>query len=388
MLNNNYYRSIYIHWPFCLSKCPYCDFNSHVSNQNLDIQKWQDAYITEIQKEFENFENKGVKSIFFGGGTPSLMPLKLIDYILNFIAKKCSISPNIEISLEANPSSSEIIKFNTLSKIGINRLSLGLQSINDNSLIFLGRNHNASEGIKALENAKLFFKNVSFDLIYGLSKQTEKNWELELSQALHFSDKHISAYQLTIEKGTPFYTKHKNKKIVLPSEKKLLNLYKITDRLLKDKKFNKYEVSNYANKGAESVHNTSIWKGYEYSGFGPGAHGRTRINEEWYETKRYPSPYVWLNKCLKKEETLIVNNKICTKQRAKEILLTSLRLTNGLNIAELKNLCNLNSLEKIIDKNMCNILEKEKFLKIENNNISITNKGFPVLNSIIKKIIL
>ena len=388
MLNNNLHRSIYIHWPFCLSKCPYCDFNSHISNQTLDIKTWEKAYIGEMQKEFEKIANKNIKSIFFGGGTPSLMPIKLIDYILNYIAKKCNISRNIEISLEANPSSSEIKKFHDLSKTGINRLSLGLQSLNDKSLMFLGRNHNAVEGIKALESAKLFFKKVSFDLIYGLPKQTEKNWESELSQAILLSDKHISAYQLTIEKGTPFYTKYKNKEIIPPSEKILFNLYKLTDDLLKNKNFNKYEVSNYANKGAESIHNVSIWKGYEYSGFGPGAHGRIKINNQWHETKRYPSPFVWLNKYLKNNKTLLINNKISSKQRAKEILITCLRLTKGLDISELKSLCDLNSLDKVINKKMCDLLEKEKFLKIDNNNISITNKGFPVLNSIIKKIIL
>tara|TARA_B100000686_G_scaffold351311_1_gene449721 strand:+ start:12046 stop:13212 length:1167 start_codon:yes stop_codon:yes gene_type:complete len=388
LLNNNFHRSIYIHWPFCLSKCPYCDFNSHVSYKTFDIKTWKNAYINEMQKEFEKLTNKNIKSIFFGGGTPSLMPLKLIDYILNYIAKKCNISSNIEISLEANPSSSEIKRFNALSKIGINRLSIGLQSLNDNSLMFLGRNHSALEGIKAIENAKLFFKNISFDLIYGLPKQTEKNWELELSKAILLSDKHISAYQLTIEKGTPFYAKYKNKEIILPSEKTLFNLYKLTDELLKNKKLKKYEVSNYANKGAESIHNTAIWKGHEYSGFGPGAHGRLKINNEWYETKRYPSPYIWLNKCIKNNETLLINNKISSKQRAQEILLTSLRLTKGLNISELNRLCDLNSSDKIINEKMCNILEKEKFLKIKNNNISITNKGFPILNSIINKIIL
>tara|TARA_B100001939_G_C16946929_1_gene620681 strand:- start:3428 stop:4588 length:1161 start_codon:yes stop_codon:yes gene_type:complete len=381
-------KSIYIHWPFCLSKCPYCDFNSHVCKKDLEIDAWKKAYMYEIQKDLENTKTKNIHSIFFGGGTPSLMPISVVDFILNILSKNYSISNNCEITLEANPSSAERSTFKNLSEIGINRLSLGLQSLNDKHLLLLGRNHNSKEGLLALENAKKYYKKISFDLIYGLPDQTEKNWESELSKAINISHGHLSAYQLTIEKGTPFYTMHRDKKLILPSEETLLNLYKLTDDLLISNNFKKYEVSNYAIAGQESFHNIKIWEGLEYCGFGPGAHGRIKINNSWFENQRFSAPFLWLNKAVNKENTLLVNKSISPDQRAKEILLTSLRLTKGANLILIKDLCNLASLQNVLDKNSCKFLKKEKLLDIKNNIISITSKGFPLLNSIINKIIM
>ena len=387
MLNNNN-TSIYIHWPFCVSKCPYCDFNSHVSNSSLEPLTWKKAYQREIDREVEKVGKKNITSIFFGGGTPSLMPTNLVEFLINHIAKKWSISPNAEITLEANPSSSEALKFKTLSKLGINRLSLGLQSLNDKSLNFLERNHNAQEGLKALEYAKNCFNRVSFDLIYGLPNQTEKSWKKELLNASAISGEHISAYQLTIEKGTPFNQQFKNKKFKLPSEKILLNLYTITEEILNKNKFLKYEVSNFCKKNAISVHNTNIWKGHEYFGFGPGAHGRTIVNNKWHTTQRYPSPSKWINKTLHDNNSFLKHESITGVERAKEILLTGLRLTNGIKLSEIKKLCNITNFESVMNKNFTQILIKENFININDNLISVTKKGFPVLNSIIKKLII
>ena len=385
MLNN---KSIYVHWPFCLAKCPYCDFNSHVSNKDIQMDDWIKSYKHEIQKEIEYTDNKNIQSIFFGGGTPSLMPIRIIDFILNLLAKNYIISNDCEITLEANPSSAEISKFKILSKMGINRLSIGLQSLEDKSLKFLGRNHNAYEGLQALDNAKKYYKKVSFDLIYGLPGQTEQNWEKELSRAIKMSQGHISAYQLTIEKGTPFYAMQRDKKLNLPSDNTLLNLYQLTEKLLKEKNFKKYEVSNYALNGNECMHNINIWKGFEYSGFGPGAHGRIKKHNFWYENQRYSAPFLWLNKAKQKQNTSLTKKKISPNQRAKEILLTSLRLSAGADTKSIKNICKLDSLSSVIDKNSCKLLEKEKFIKINKNIIALTNKGFPLLNSIINKIII
>ena len=387
MLNNNN-ASIYIHWPFCISKCPYCDFNSHVSKNSLKLLTWKKAYQREIDREAEKTGKKYITSIFFGGGTPSLMHNSLIEFLLNHIEKKWTIAPNAEITLEANPSSAEMQKFKTLSKLGINRLSLGLQSLNDNSLNFLGRSHNAKEGLDALEYAKKYFNRVSFDLIYGLPNQTEKIWEAELLKAISFSGEHISAYQLTIEKGTPFNQQYKNKIFKLPSEKILLNLYKITEEILNKNNFLKYEVSNFSKNNAISVHNTNIWKGNEYFGFGPGAHGRTIVKNKWHASQRYPSPSVWLDKTSNYNNSFLKHESITGVQRAKEILLTGLRLTNGINLSEIKKLCKINNFENIIDKNFSHVLIKENFININDNLISVTKKGFPVLNSIIKKLII
>ena len=387
MLDNNN-ASIYIHWPFCISKCPYCDFNSHVSKNSLELSAWKKAYQKEIDREAENVGKIYITSIFFGGGTPSLMHNNLIEFLLNHIQKKWVIAPNAEITLEANPSSSEMLKFKTFSKLGINRLSLGLQSLNDNSLNFLGRSHSAKEGLKALEYAKNCFSRVSFDLIYGLPDQTEKIWKEELLKAIYFSGEHISAYQLTIEKGTSFNQQFRNKQFKLPSEKILLNLYTMTEEILNKNKFLKYEVSNYCKKNAISIHNTNIWKGHQYFGFGPGAHGRMIVNNKWRATQRYPSPVIWFDKTSNYKNSLLKHESITGTQRAKEILLTGLRLTSGIKLSEVKKLCNINNFEKIIDKNFLQTLIKNKFINNNDNTISVTKKGFPVLNSIIRKLII
>lgn len=384
---NNKEISIYVHWPYCVKKCPYCDFNSHVNKSEIEIKDWEKSYKNEICMEREVIGERKVKSIFFGGGTPSLMPPNLVESILQYIEKKWSFSDNIEITLEANPSSVEVKNFKNLYLAGVNRLSLGLQSLNNNSLSFLGRNHTADESLKALEIAKNHFKRISFDLIYGLPGQNEKNWEKELTEAINLSTEHISAYQLTIEKGTPFYASFRDKKFTLPKETILLNLYQITDELLLGSNLKKYEVSNYALKGAECIHNLDVWKGGEYCGIGPGAHGRVIVNKRWYATQKFSSPKIWLQKSLEKNLTLYKNDKISEHERAQEILLTGLRLYNGINIQVLLKKLKLNSENEIID-----IIELKKFKKlglidINKSIIKITKQGFPVLNHITSKLL-
>ena len=329
-----------------------------------------------------------VKSIFFGGGTPRLMPPYLVESILQYIQKKWAFSDNIEITLEANPSSVEIENFKSLYEAGINRLSLGFQSLNNNSLNFLGRNHSAEDSLKALEIAKQYFNRISFDLIYGLPGQNEKNWEKELKEAINISTEHMSAYQLTIEYGTPFYASFRDKKYTLPEEKVLLNLYTITDELLMSARLEKYEISNYAFRGSECVHNLDIWKGGEYCGIGPGAHGRIKINKKWYSTQKFSSPKIWLAKNLSKKTALFENTKITDNERAQEILLTGLRLRKGINIKSLLNELNIKDDNILIDKKEFKKFNQLGLIEMNKELLRITNKGVPILNHITNKLIL
>ena len=388
MLINNTDISVYIHWPYCLKKCPYCDFNSHVSKSKIESQEWEKSYKSEINMEQNLLGHRNVKSVFFGGGTPSLMPARLIESILNQLAKKWTFSNNVEITIEANPSSVEINNFKNLHETGVNRLSLGFQSLNNNSLNFLGRNHTAQDSLKALEIAKRYFKRISFDLIYGLPNQNEKKWEKELKEAISFADEHMSAYQLTIEKGTPFYASYRNGKFSLPEEETLLNLYNLTDDLLHSAKLEKYEVSNYAIKGSECLHNLDIWQGSEYCGIGPGAHGRIIVNKKWHATQKFSAPNVWLTKFLEKKSSFYEKIEISNKIRAKEILLTGLRLRKGVNIKKLFDNLNIKQKNLIIDENEYYKLSKLGLIETFNNVLRITDKGVPILNHIINKIIL
>ena len=388
MLINNKEIALYVHWPYCLKKCPYCDFNSHVTRQPIDINVWETAYKNEIEAEQNILGKKTVRSIFFGGGTPSLMPPKLLESILNQVSKKWAFSKNIEITLEANPSSVEIKNFSTLKKVGVNRLSLGFQSLNNNSLKFLGRNHSVKNGLKALETAKNIFKRVSFDLIYGLPGHNEKIWEKELNEAIQISGEHISAYQLTIEKGTPFYASYRDKKFELPPEKTLLNLYNMTDELLSHAHLKKYEVSNYAFKNSECVHNYKIWEGSEYCGIGPGAHGRLILDNKWYASHKFSAPKIWLNKNLKKKSSLYLNKEISNIERAQEILLTSLRLTKGIDIKKAFNKLSINSNNDILNENELRKFKELNLIDETDSLLKVTNKGFPILNYITNNLIL
>ena len=380
--------SIYIHWPYCLKKCPYCDFNSHVAYSQINIKEWEKSYKNEIDLEQNMLGKRKVKSIFFGGGTPSLMPPYLVESILQYIGKKWAFSNNIEVTLEANPSSVEIKNFKNIYEAGVNRLSLGFQSLNNNSLNFLGRNHSAEDSLKAMEIAKKYFNRISFDLIYGLPGQNEQNWEKELTTAINISTEHMSAYQLTIEKGTPFYASFRDKKYTLPEEKVLLNLYAITDELLMNAELEKYEISNYAFKGSECMHNLDIWKGGEYCGIGPGAHGRIIINKKWYSTQKFSSPKIWLTKNLSKQTALFENTKITNKERAQEILLTGLRLRKGINIKSLLNELNIKEKDTIIDKKEFKKFNKLGLIEMNKDFLRITDKGVTILNHITNKLIL
>ena len=265
--------AIYIHWPFCTAKCPYCDFNSHV-RESVEQERWKHALLKDLAYYDYLKESHHVTSIFFGGGTPSLMAPDTVAALIDSVAKQYQISDDIEITLEANPTSVEAEKLKAFKAAGVNRVSMGIQALNDADLQFLGRKHSASEALKALEIAQNLFERMTFDLIYARPKQSLNDWKAELSQALRFAKGHLSLYQLTIEENTQFHQLVENNRFQMPEESLAADMYHLTHELTQAAGLPFYEVSNYAAHGQESRHNLSYWRGDDYIGIGPGAHGR------------------------------------------------------------------------------------------------------------------
>ena len=373
--------AVYIHWPFCKSKCPYCDFNSHVRD-NIEQQKWNDAYLQEIENNKEFLSNKKIVSIFFGGGTPSLMPSSIVENIIQKLAYFASFDANIEITLEANPTSVESEKFKSFAKVGVNRISLGIQSLNIEDLKFLGREHNVDEAVKAIELAKEHFARYSFDLIYALPNQKLKTWESELSKAVTLAGDHLSLYQLTIEKGTPFYSLYQNKKFQIPNEELAKDFYILTQDIMNAAGMPAYEISNHARKDQECRHNIVYWKYDDFLGIGPGAHGR--MNNQAIHSIYHPEN--WLNTVLEGKSPIQSAIELTLEERICEILLMGLRLKEGINQQEFFNKTGYNFSEKLNQKKLDYLLEN-RFLKFDNDYLYASDKGKLVLNHIINSLL-
>ncbi len=378
--------SIYIHYPFCKSKCPYCDFNSHV-REGVD----HDAFLQAYEKELDFFAQKigarNVTTIFFGGGTPSLMPISLVEGILKKISQVFHLEENCEISLEANPTSFESAKFFDLKQSGINRLSLGIQALNDDDLKFLGRQHSAQEAISTIENAAKIFDNFSFDLIYARPNQSLKSWHEELLRAINFGTKHLSLYQLTIEKGTKFYSQFQRGEFVLPDENLSAELYEATNQITADNGLELYEISNYAKKNFACRHNLVYWQGGDYLGIGAGAHSRIYFenDKERSAIMMIHEPTTWLEKT-KKDGAGIQNlEKISQRELAEELVLMGLRLPQGISTELFQNhfgkkisaIINLKKLEK---------LRNQGLIEFDENNIKIPKDKRLLTNLIISKV--
>ncbi len=363
--------SVYIHWPFCKSKCPYCDFNSHV-RENISHDDWQAAYLKEIEYFATILSGKRIQSIFFGGGTPSLANPKLMEAVIDKLASLATLDENIEITLEANPTSIEAQKFIDFKSAGINRVSVGIQSLDDSSLKFLGREHSSYEAQKALEIACNTFDRFTFDLIYALPNHTIKVWEEELNRALKVADKHISLYQLTIEKGTRFFSDYRNKKFSLPSNDVAADLYDLTSHVMEQNNMPYYEVSNYAAVGEESRHNLAYWKYDDYIGVGPGAHGRITENGKKFATQMISSPEQWLKSVNDNGVGFQRKDLLSRLQIAQEKLIMGLRLREGVLEEEIINTSNL---ENLINTQL---------LHRKGRKIAATRQGFLVLNSLIE----
>jgi len=389
--------AIYIHYPYCKAKCPYCDFNSHVRS-DIDFANLTLAYYQEIQYFAKNSLEKKVSSIFFGGGTPSLMPLDLVANILQKINQYFELENNCEISLEANPTSSEAKKFNSLKNIGINRLSLGIQALNDKDLKFLGREHSANEAIKTIEIAKNIFENFSFDLIYARPLQSIKSWEKELKKALEFSSPHLSLYQLTIEKGTKFFNQYRENKFSLPDENLASELYEATNQIMQEYDFIHYEISNFAKINKQSRHNLHYWKSGDYIGIGAGAHSRVRFkNNQRMAIQMIHDPNNWIKNNLLSRDNSLKNidnfEKINAIQdiisldkisQIEEIILMGLRLEIGIDLKVFQKFFGENY-ETIFNLNKLDFLLKNNFLVIENDHLKIPKIHRIITNKIIEK---
>jgi oxygen-independent coproporphyrinogen-3 oxidase len=316
--------ALYVHWPFCVSKCPYCDFNSHV-RETVDQDVWRGALIADLAHEARETPGRRLTSIFFGGGTPSLMPPATVAALIDAAEAHWGFAPGIEITLEANPSSVEAARFADLAAAGVNRVSLGLQSLDDGALRFLGRAHDAAEGLAALDTALAAFERVSFDLIYALPGQGADAWAAELAQALSFGTGHVSLYQLTIEPGTRFAAMAVRGELLAADPDEGASLYELTRAMTAAAGLPAYEISNHARAGEESRHNLAYWRYQPYAGVGPGAHGR----RGGHAVQRHKKPENWLAALARNGHGISDENEISPSDRAVEALLMGLRLTEG-----------------------------------------------------------
>jgi len=326
--------AVYVHWPFCKAKCPYCDFNSHV-RESIDEARWRAAMLRELAHYAALTPGRRVTSLFFGGGTPSLMAPATVAAIIEALGKHWELDPAIEITLEANPTSVEAEKFRAFHSAGVNRLSLGIQSLNDVDLKFLGRQHDSRQALAALDLAGATFPRFSFDLIYARPQQTVAAWEAELAEALKRAGDHISLYQLTIETGTVFEQAYARGDFQLPPEDTQAELYELTTARLAGAGFDAYEVSNYARPGQESRHNLTYWRYGDYIGIGPGAHGRLTLAEGKTATRQHRAPEAWLERVERDGHATRQFDPVAPRARLDEMLMMGLRLHEGVALARI-----------------------------------------------------
>ena len=374
---------IYIHWPFCAAKCPYCDFNSHVRT-SVDQSRWLSAIRLELKNNAIRTKGRTVNTIFFGGGTPSLMEPETVAGIIKEIAKLWVLALDIEISLEANPTSVEAQKFSDFRKAGINRISMGIQSLRNDDLKALGRMHSVNEARKAFDIAKDNFKRVSFDLIYARQGQSKFNWENELKEASSMAVDHLSLYQLTIEDGTRFGDLYERGSLKgMPNDSLAADMYDITQEVTLQNDMPAYEISNHAIEGAESRHNLIYWRYGDYIGVGPGAHGRISENGNKIATTTIENPENWLRGVELNGTSTIDDEVINHIDQASEYLMMSLRLIEGVDMERYKKISGVALDNKLIDKNIENGL-----IKVINNNLIATQRGRIILNTLIKDLLI
>ena len=373
--------ALYIHWPFCVSKCPYCDFNSHVREQ-VDIAAWQDALLADMAHEAALTPGRKLSSIFFGGGTPSLMPPSLVEALIAAAERHWGFTDGIEITLEANPSSVEAANFQDLAQAGVNRVSLGLQSLDDQTLQFLGRAHDVNEGLAALDTAQQAFERVSFDLIYARPGQSLEDWRAELTRALGFGTGHLSLYQLTIEPGTRFETLVRTGALVPADDDHCADLFELTRSLMTEAGLPAYEISNHARPGQESRHNLIYWRYQDYIGIGPGAHGR-RLEQA---TERHRKPENFLSGVARNDNGLKVEQALSPETRAMEALMMGLRLAEGVNLEELVAKTGL-AMADMVDADEVAGLAALGFVEQREGRLTVQPKGMPLLDALLRKII-
>ncbi|CAN5224425.1 radical SAM family heme chaperone HemW [soil metagenome] len=373
--------ALYVHWPFCVSKCPYCDFNSHV-RESVDQAAWRDALLADLAYEARALPGRRLGSIFFGGGTPSLMPPATVAAVLAAAERAWGFTPDIEITLEANPSSVEAARFADLASAGVNRVSLGLQALDDDALRFLGRAHGVDEGLGALATAQAKFARVSFDLIYARPDQSLGAWEAELRRALGFGTEHLSLYQLTIEPGTRFATEAAAGRLTIPDGDAGADLFETTRAITAAAGLPAYEISNHARIGAESRHNLVYWRYQEYAGIGPGEHGR-RLG---LATARHKKPENWIGAVARNGHGAQTEDALTPDERAREALLMGLRLREGIDLARIARL-GAAPIAAMIDEPTAARLAAQGLLARAGDHLAVTEAGMLLLDAILPEIV-
>jgi oxygen-independent coproporphyrinogen-3 oxidase len=372
--------ALYVHWPFCVSKCPYCDFNSHVRDQ-VDQAAWRRALLADLAHEAAALPGRQLGSIFFGGGTPSLMPPETVAALIDAATGYWPAAPDIEITLEANPSSVEAARFGDLARAGVNRVSLGLQALEDEALHFLGRAHDVAEGLAALDTAQAAFARVSFDLIHARPGQSAKDWEAELARAIGFGTEHLSLYQLTIEPGTRFATLVAQGKLVPIDPDLGADLFETTRAMTTAAGLPAYEISNHARPGAESRHNLTYWRYGDYAGVGPGAHGR----RGGLATVRRKKPENWLAAVDRNGHGGESETPLSADERATEALLMGLRLAEGIDLARISARTGL-ARDALVDLHA--VARLGGLVTLDGDRLTVTDAGMPVLDRILPEIVV
>jgi putative oxygen-independent coproporphyrinogen III oxidase len=370
---------VYVHWPFCLSKCPYCDFNSHVRHAPVDEARFVRAFAAEIAAMARRVPGRTVSTVFLGGGTPSLMAPATVGAILDAIAANWTIAADVEVTLEANPTSVEAARFRGFRAAGVNRVSLGVQALDDAALAALGRLHSAKEALDAVAVARAIFQRYSFDLIYARPGQTPQAWRAELAQAIGEAAEHLSLYQLTIEAETPFAALYAAGKLAVPDEDAARMLYDVTQEVCAARGLPAYEISNHARPGAECRHNLVYWRAHEYAGVGPGAHGRLDVDGVRRATATEKRPESWLMRVEGCGHGVVVDEPLTRDERADEFLLMGLRLTEGIDLTRFAALAG-----RPLDPRRIAMLREDRFVETTPaGRLRVTPVGFPVLDAIV-----
>ncbi|MDE2563699.1 MAG: coproporphyrinogen III oxidase [Sphingomonadales bacterium] len=374
-------RALYIHWPFCLKKCPYCDFNSHVRD-GVDAGEWQSALLADMAHEAQATAEGEIGSIFFGGGTPSLMPPALVAALIEAAGKHWRLADDVEITLEANPSSVEAANFAALASAGVSRVSLGVQALDDAALKFLGRLHDVDEALAALDVAQRQFGRVSFDLIYARPGQTALDWEAELTRALSFGTGHLSLYQLTIEPGTRFATLVREGKFTPLDDDPAADLFSLTRELAASAGLPAYETSNHARPGEESRHNLAYWRYLDYAGIGPGAHGR----RGGVATVRHRKPENYLSAVARHGNGIAEARALSLPEQASEALLMGLRLTEGIAPPALAARFGLTR-DQLLDGGKVAFHSNLGLLAEHDGRLAVTEAGAPLLEALLAELV-
>ena len=370
---------VYVHWPFCAAKCPYCDFNSHVHRGSFDEGAFVEAYRREIAHFSALAPGRRVQSIFFGGGTPSLMSPGAVEAILDAIGGAWEVDSGAEVTLEANPTSVEAERFRGYKAAGVNRVSLGVQSLREKPLADLGRRHTVEEAVAAVRLAQSIFSRSSFDLIYTRPGQTLDDWADELAEGLWMAQGHISLYQLTIEEGTRYYDLQKAGKLKLPDEDTSADFYELTQEITAKAGLPAYEISNHARPGQESRHNLLYWRYGEYVGIGPGAHGRLLLNNQRHATATEKLPFDWQKKVLATGSGLVTDDVLTWEEQGDEFLVMGLRLREGVDPNRFAALSGRRIAERQVTA-----LKGYGFVEtLPNGNIRVTDRGWPVLDAVV-----